>query len=182
MLRHPNGSSAVSNLSQGQSIRLPDGSRRVLPKNWSEMTVGDLAGIGLRPGQHRAGTAPAGAAAGQHKTATVPATVAAAPEPPIDETQSARGCNQGICIYLGGSGLQVNSWETTANTAGRNLCTYAAYFRGYNNIEATSNQICGRYSSVYAYRYDMPKIYSDRDQLCNTWVNFAGKPCKQIQR
>ena len=78
--------------------------------------------------------------------------------------------------------MQVNSWETTANTGRRNICSYAAFFRGYNTIEATSSQVCRIYDQFYAYRYDIPKIYPDRVQLCNTWVDFVGKPCIQIQR
>jgi hypothetical protein len=149
--------------------------------NWKNLTKAQLASAGIRPGMPGiAINAPVAVAVAVAKApaATTAMTGTAVPAAVSPDTGS--GCNFNVvagsmCIYVYGTGLKTTSWDTSvANPLGIDTCTYAGYW--VNNVLATtSNEVCGN-GEFWA--YDVGTItWRNQTQLCNTWVNFGGKPC-----
>ncbi len=89
----------------------------------------------------------------------------------------ASGCNGDVCIWLTGSGLQVDNWETRGYPDSYR-CGYAKFWRN-GQVIATSNTACGGSGTVFYSSYGSG-WFADGTQLCNTWTNLAGKPCKTV--
>ena len=148
----------------GTHITLPDGRRVTLPKAWPQMTIGDLARIGIHPDM------------GPRVKDTRPATKTANPD-------SATRCDREVCIIIGGSGLIVNSWETTGDYSGPTpVCTYSIYWAPTNVVYATGTTVCGGEGTYYGYDKDTPIYWSNNITICNTWTQMYGKPCVHVTK
>ncbi len=135
--------------------------------NWKGLTKAELASAGIFPGRGDGATDAAVARA----TAVTPDT--------------GSGCNYGIvngatCIYVFGTGLTTTSWDTSvSNPLGIDTCTYAGYWVD-GVLAITSNEVCGD-GAFWA--YDTGTVtWPNQTQLCNTWVNFGGKPCLVVHK
>jgi len=91
---------------------------------------------------------------------------------------SANGCNQSVCISVVGSGLYVSDWSTTAYPS-TYVCSYAAYWAN-GVVIATSNEVCGNQNNVFYSDWNNPGYFTNNTQVCNTWLQIAGKPCETI--
>jgi len=166
---------------KGTVITLPSGKSVTLPKNWSQMTIGDLANLGIH-----ANMRPSKALRAQlaHRGIYLPA-MAAAPSasarPALGQgitLTSAYGCNKSVCISLTGSGWVIDNWYTTAYDAVA-TCTYAAYWL-FGGIYATSNTVCSGANSDYYSDLGYGISTLGNTNACNTWVHIAGKPCEYV--
>jgi hypothetical protein len=90
---------------------------------------------------------------------------------------SASGCSQRVCIYVFGSGLHVDDWDTSATNASY-LCTYSGYWTA-GVLTGTSNVVCGSSGQFWAYWTPL-RYYINGTRLCNTWLHLAGKPCETV--
>lgn len=91
--------------------------------------------------------------------------------------RDASGCNLEVCIEVIGSGLTVNNWNTVAYTTGPQ-CSFAGYWEG-GQLAFTGKQLCGDgVLETFASNFDGP--FDNGEQVCNTWVDIAGKPCETI--
>jgi hypothetical protein len=88
---------------------------------------------------------------------------------------SASGCNQDVCIEVIGSGLTVDNWNTVAYYSG---CSYAVYWED-NEIAFTGEEVCGD-SPLETFASDFSGEFDNGEQVCNTWIDVAGKPCETI--
>jgi hypothetical protein len=139
---------------------------------WKNLTKAQLASAGIRPGMPGIAI-------------NAPVAVAKAKAPAAVSPDTGSGCNFNVvagsmCIYVYGTGLKTTSWDTSvANPLGIDTCTYAGYW--VNNVLAlTSNTVCGN-GEFWA--YDSGTItWPNQTQLCNTWVNFGGKPCLVVHK
>lgn len=138
--------------------------------NWRNLSTQQLASAGIRPRMNL------GAARVTAVAAPMRAKSGSA------EPQSASGCNYGaydsMCIYVFGSKLLVDDWDTSvSNYFGLNRCTYAGYWV-VGVLTGTSNVVCGN-GDFWAYSTPA-QYYINGTQLCNTWLNWAGKPCETV--
>jgi hypothetical protein len=134
--------------------------------NWKGLSAAQLASAGVYPGM--------GGAA--HAT-LLPAAASAKLIP-----NSGSGCNYDLdddmCIYVQGEGLYVSSWDTqVVNNFNINGCTYAAYWVN-GALWTTSNETCGN-GDYWAY-LTVDANFGNQTQLCNTWVNWGGRPCLTV--
>lgn len=104
-------------------------------------------------------------------------TKTAAGDEDIYGQQDASGCNGDVCIWLTGSGLQIDNWETRGYPDPYR-CSYAELWRN-GQVIATSNTVCGESGVVFYSSYGSSR-FADGTQLCNTWTNLPGRPCKTI--
>lgn len=142
--------------------------------DWGSLSMQQLASAGIQPGMSPAGAKVTAGA----KSATEAGTVSAAGIQP----DSASGCNYYsadiMCIYVTGSGLLVDDWDTSvANNLGLYKCSYAGYWVA-GVLTATSNVVCTD-GDFWAY-YTPGQYYINGTQLCNTWLNWSGKPCETV--
>lgn len=153
-----------TDIAAGTTVTLPNGKVIQLPKNWSQLSISDLARIGIHPGMG-------------HATITV-----RPPKAGGVTANSASGCNDEVCIYVGGSGLIVQSWETTGLYDGPEdpFCTYAVYWAPGDTIYATGWEVCGGLGTYYGYEQDTPIAFYTTTEICNTWVGIPGKPCEWV--
>jgi hypothetical protein len=140
---------------------------RINSGNWKGLTKAQLASAGIFPGM-------------PHNAKDAPVAVARAVTP-----DTGSGCNfdpvsGSMCIYVYGTGLTTTDWDTSvSNPWGLSKCTYAGYWVN-NRLWTTSNEVCGN-GAFWA--YDVGTItWPNQTQLCNTWVNFSGKPCLVVHR
>lgn len=91
-------------------------------------------------------------------------------------TDSASGCSGRVCIYVFGTGLHVDDWDTSATNSSY-LCTYAGYWVA-GVLTGTSNVVCGS-GDFWAY-WTPARYYINGTRLCNTWLNLSGKPCETV--
>ena len=141
---------------------------RINSGNWKGLTKAQLASAGIFPDMPRNATHAPVARSRSHVT-----------------PDTGSGCNFNVvagsmCIYVYGTGLTTTSWDTSvANPLGIDTCTYAGYW--VNNVLAiTSNEVCG---DAEFWAYDSGTItWPNQTQLCNTWVNFGGKPCLVVHK
>jgi len=171
----------------------------MLPRDWSHLTVRQLAAYGLRPNQRFASAAsipnlssPNLEQVARHGSVSTTTAVQEAPSADIGtdpsdytnpgvQTDSASGCNDLVCIYVYGSGLTVQDWDASAdNWDNADVCTYAAYWAPPNTIIATTNEVCGN-GDFYAV-WKGPLKFSGKTEICNTFVHFAGKPCETVHK
>jgi hypothetical protein len=141
--------------------------------NWRDLSTQQLASAGIHPGMNSGTTKITAVVKPKQKIQTKPASV---------QPQSASGCNfstyDQMCIYVYGSGLKVNEWDTSvSNYFARNTCTYAGYWVA-GVLFRTSNTVCGN-GDFWAY-WAPNRYFINGTQLCNTWVNWAGKPCETV--
>ena len=99
-------------------------------------------------------------------------------EPGTVGTMSASGCNIDVCIYLYGSGLTVDKWETTG-TVTSSTCSYARFYAD-DTLIATSSTICSSGSGTLKATWNNPGWFADGTQLCNSWSGISGYPCKTV--
>jgi hypothetical protein len=94
----------------------------------------------------------------------------------------AAGCNQEVCIEINGSGLTVDSWFTSAYTAVVDECSYPVYWED-DEIAFTGEEICGGADGTLleATATGFEGEWENGEQLCNTWIDIAGKPCETIE-
>ena len=150
----------------GTKITLPGGRVVTLPKPWSDMSISDLANLGIEPGMGP----------------KVSTSVAPAGRVAPGSAQSASGCNQEVCIILTGSGRKVTGWQTTGEYTGSSdaFCTYAVYWAPGNSVYATGITVCGGPGEYYGYYAEVPIVWSSNIELCNTWAGIPGKPCEEV--
>lgn len=154
-------------LRAGYVITLPGGTKKTLPKNWENLSIADLAQLGIKP------TPISGASAGS--TDQVASGGGVTP-------QSASGSNQGTYINVVGSGLTVDSWTThrVIKTYG---CSFSVYWRPSGTIWHTGNEVCGNPGEIFqGYYPNVPIHFSGTTVICNTWATFAGKPCETVKK
>lgn len=96
----------------------------------------------------------------------------------MESLLDASGCNGDVCIWLTGSGLYVDNWETRGYPDSYR-CSYARFWRN-GQVIATSETACGGSGTVFYSSYGSG-WFADGTQLCNTWTNLAGKPCKTVR-
>jgi hypothetical protein len=149
-------SAASGDMPAGTRITLPDGRHVTLPEAWTEMTIADLARIGIHSDMG----------------------------PRIEDTRaavrpdSANSCDLDVCIYVTGSGLRVNYWQTTGDYEGPTpVCVYSVYWAPANTIYSTGIPVCGGEGTYYSYDKDVPIIWGGNVTLCNSWTEMYGKPC-----
>jgi hypothetical protein len=160
---YPPPSTSGSGLPAGTRITLPDGRHVALPKPWAQMTMADLAKIGIHPDMG---------------PKIEDAFLGAKPARP----DTASRCQQEVCIYIRGSGLTVNSWETTGDYDGPTpVCTYSVYWAPANTIYATGAAVCGGEGLYVGYDKDTPIIWGSPVTVCNTWTEMFGKPCVGVE-
>ena len=145
--------------------------------DWKDLTTAQLASAGIVPGMSY------GAAETLVATTTAPtavATTTGTTAPAAVHPDTGSGCNfnavaGSMCIYVYGTGLTTTSWDSSvANPLGIDTCTYAGYWIN-DTLALTSNEVCG---DGEFWAYDSGTItWPNQTQLCNTWVNFGGKPC-----
>lgn len=94
---------------------------------------------------------------------------------------SASGCNDSVCIEVIGSGLTVDEWNTFVYVD-PGSCSFAAYWED-DEIAFTGEEICAGddVSVLETYASDFDGEFENGEQLCNTWVNWAGMPCETIE-
>jgi hypothetical protein len=169
----------------GSIVGLPDGSRVVLPEDFTEMTVDQLAQLGIVPGM---GSAPEVALIAPNDTAPTGSSDGAALLPAADDgratSRDASGCNQRVCQQVqasGGKGLNITGWFTWVESFPVSTCTFAAFWEG-GSITSTTTQVCGEAgkSSSLASKGGLPRKFANNTQVCTTWANISGKPCHTV--
>ncbi len=149
--------------SAGSVITLPTGDRVVLPQDLDEMSIEDLAAIGLVPNM-------AGADHDDDGIALVD---------PSPGGRSATKCDGKVCLMLVGTGLTMQQWITQATFTSAD-CTFASYWQG-STVLSTSGTICGEVGDVaQSAKAGMPRSFPNGTVLCNTWVGVSGKPCATV--
>ncbi len=153
-------SSAAVNTSVATEVSQPGvaGPNGTVPVAWVEATISRL-----RPDM----TGPSG-------TKPVARVVASNGVTPL----SASGCNLSVCITVIGTGLYVSDWSTTAYPS-TTVCSFAAYWAN-GVVIATSNQVCGKSGDTFYSDWPNPGFFANNTQVCNTWVQIAGRPCETI--
>jgi hypothetical protein len=144
--------------------------------NWRDLSTQQLASAGIHPGMNP------GIGKSTTTAAPQPRSAPLQPKPVSFRPQSASGCNfstyDQMCIYVTGSGLKVNDWDTSvSNYFGLDKCTYAGYWVA-GVLFRTSNTVCGN-GDFWAY-WAPNRYFINGTRLCNTWVNWAGKPCETV--
>ena len=155
-----------SALSAGTVITLPTGARVTLPKDFDDMTIAELAKIGVVAGMgQEAGGA---SVTGERDDVVSPMT--------------ATGCNKTVCIVVEGEGLIVEAWETQVVLPAA-TCTFANFWSG-TKLLWTSDQWCGKKGGQARswLTKTIPFAATHGTQLCNTWTGVAGKPCITVKR
>ena len=157
----------------GTTITLPDGTTVVLPEAWSELSIEDLAQLGIHPGMGPSDSLSVVAISDEGSALAGVNALAGGMTP-----NSASGCNGNVCIQLYGSGLTVDNWNSQANLP-VTMCSYAVYWaRGA--IFKTSGQTCGTGGSQLLAFSGNATTWPNQTQLCSSWVNIAGKPCETV--
>lgn len=183
----PAVSAETGNLVKGATITRADGVKVVLPKDWAAMSINDLAAIGIRPGQVSADAAKAGLSttsvqyAGFLAKGNPSPSRASALSPVVPA--SASGCNGFVCIYVEGSHLRMDAWNTKG-VANGGTETYSVWWKGYNTIWLVGNGVYVPSSGVvwsHLVAIAMPHTFPAPVQLCNTWQGISGKPCINIK-
>lgn len=156
VLLAPSGDLAV-----GSIIRIPNGKLVTLRKNWSQMSISNLAAIGIRPAESGA------------IDVYVPPKAGVRPD-------SAEGCSGLVCIVVSGSGRTIASWSTLAYPTA-SVCTFAVYWEPTGaDILDTGNEVCGGPGGQFVGYLTYPVSHTYNYHACNTWVELAGKPCEYI--
>lgn len=139
-----------------------------LPKNWDDMTIADLAAIGLRPNMHSNGQR------GVIDTYIKGTSV---------QPNNAYGCDGSVCIQVispSNDGLTVSNWYTSADNPGGYVCTYSAYWDSLTHVFDTGTEVCGNAPGQFRGSLSYPIRHPYNWTACNTWVGISGKPCESI--
>lgn len=136
--------------------------KKINTGDWRGLSAAQLAGAGIRPGM----APPDGTKISAKFTPGATVT-----------PNSASGCSGRVCIYVFGSGLHVDDWDTSATNSSY-LCTYAGYWVA-GVLTGTSNVVCGDSGQFWAY-WTPARYYINGTQLCNTWLSLSGKPCETV--
>lgn len=140
---------------------------RPLPANTSTFTMADWARYGVHPDMSGPNT---------YYTAPV-VRLGSAAQPAVPLTHN--GCNQDVCIFVEGTGLEVSSWGTSANFPS-NQCSYPVFLRN-NSVVYTGPTYCGGPGSTGIYnRPGFPYTYPSPVNLCNEWPGVPGYPCAYV--
>jgi hypothetical protein len=112
---------------------------------------------------------------------TAAVTAGAPASAPAVHPLSASGCNDSVCIEVVGDGLTVDDWNTFVYVD-PGSCSFAAYWED-DEIAFTGEEVCAEDDSTLleTYASDFDGEFDNGEQLCNTWVNRAGKPCETIE-
>lgn len=105
--------------------------------------------------------------------------VSAASGAPLSSPQTARGCNQAVCIYVEGVGSEVTYWSTAA-TLPASRCTVAKYWAN-GALVHEGNMKCGPTGGQVSSYWQSPGRFSAGTVVCNTWTGFSGMPCETIE-
>lgn len=144
--------------------------KKINSENWAGLSIAQLASAGIHPGM------------GGAAHATIQAAPAHAAKTNAVHPDSGSGCNYDLdddmCIYVQGTGLYVSSWDTqVVNNFELESCTYAGYWSN-GGLYTTSNEVCGN-GDYWAY-LTVDRNFLNQTQLCNTWVNWGGRPCLTV--
>ena len=168
---------STETLRAGDSIWLPNGSKRVLPKDWSRMNLSDLAKIGVVPGlsvsSARAaalGVQVVNGSAGNATSSGFRATRLVTP-------MNADRCSTDVCINVGGGSGNVVSWSTRGLWRSGPGDTFSAYWDGPAIIDTGTIVHATGPGMVYGYFTHVPFHVNSPHQLCNSCVGISGKPC-----
>lgn len=178
--------------SAGEVVEFTNGDAVTLPKDWEDMTAADLAAIGILPNtDYSTATPQPRMSLDSSPQLSTSGAASSQPYATIEgrdrgfTTMDASGCNKRVCIILqseNGSGPKITYWGTTANNLeNKYVCTYAAFWVA-GKVDGTTPSACDDFDEWQAYNKTMPRTFADGTQLCNTWVGFAGKPCKEVQK
>lgn len=145
-----------------------------MPKDYTEMTIEELAEIGIVPGMGESGDV----AAVLDQT-----NITAAEDVSVSiGLRSASGCNKSVCQSIVGKGLKVESWTTSVPRLPHAYCSFASFWRNGDVIGSTQT-LCGNAGDTFiGLKGGLPANYADGSVVCSTWLNTAGKPCHTIHR
>lgn len=152
----------------GTVLTLPDNSRVTLPKDWDQMTISNLAAIGLRPDMNGTGQ---------------PASIDKYVKGTFATPMNAYGCDGWVCIHVispSNDGLTVSNWYTSADNPGGYVCTFSAYWDSLTHVFDTGTQVCGQSPGQFRGSLTYPVRHPYNWTACNTWVGIVGKPCESI--
>ncbi len=91
---------------------------------------------------------------------------------------SAKGCNQAVCINIIGQGLFVSEWNTTAYFVNGQE-TFAVDW--VNGSIYSTGPLDNVPPGAYGYDdYAVESYFANGSQLCNTWFADNGKPCETV--
>jgi hypothetical protein len=177
---------STAEVTTGTVVTRPDGVQVTTPKDWSKMSVSDLAATAKADSW---GPVVATAAGGVERTLTSASgetigTVGWRPAT-LMQPMDAHGCDDWggtqVCISLFGTGLHVSEWDTTAY--GNWGCATAFFLIGGNEVHR-SPIICpdtpsdGVYYSLWAANSN----FQDGVQACNQWAGSLARPCEWIEK
>lgn len=169
----------------GSTAILPDGTEVVFPKDFADMSVAELAEIGIVPGMGETGEASVG------DPSEIPAfggdgvAIALADDGGVITPMDASGCTADfVCQQLqaqGGSGRTIIGWYSWVLRFPTTGTTYAAWWEG-QRIVGTTNSVSVRagQDTSLAVKGGLPKTYANNTTLCTTWAGVAGKPCHTV--
>lgn len=184
----------AGSLAAGTIITIPDGSKRTLPKNWGDMTVQDLAAIGIHPemAMTRETAAELGIQLpeGMSKISPPKDRFSAAPKisPPKDRFSAApanavQPMNAGasdvdVTNYVWGGSGNITAWNTTGLWRGPAGYTYSGWWGPPGTLITTGagTRTAGP-GKVYSSANFVPFHVNQQTYLCNTWTGISGKPC-----
>ncbi len=141
---------------------------RPLPTDTSTFTVSDWAKYGVHPDMSGPNT---------YYQAQI---VAVKPSSGSVVPDTHNGCNQNVCIFVEGNGLEVSSWGTSAYFPQANQCSYPVFLNN-NSVVYTGPEYCGGPGNTGIYnRPGFPYMYPSPVNLCNEWPGINGEPCAYV--
>lgn len=169
----------------GSLAMLPDGTEVILPEDFGEMSVEELAEIGIFPGMGETGEAYTGDPSAISALPHDGAAAVLAGDGGIITPMDASGCTSDlVCqqiLAVGGRGLTIYDWRTWVVSYPKGGSTYAAWWAG-QRIVGTSNPVTVRagQDTPVAIAGSMPATFANNTKLCSTWSGIAGKPCHTV--
>ncbi len=161
-------STSVGDMAAGTVIKLPNGGHATLPKTWSQMSIADLAKVGITPGM------------GSGKTTTQLVPSASVQTHPGAVPANADGWNGYVEINVTGKGRLISNWYTRAENVHGEICTFSVYWAPTGaDVLDTGKEVCGG-SGYFVGYLTYPVEFSSNYHACNTWVGVSGKPCEYI--
>lgn len=151
---------------KGTVIELPNGVMARMPKDWGQMSVSDLAKIGLHPDMHPSG-----------KPGAVDSYVPTGAQP-----ANAQGCSEYVCIAVtspSNDGRLVNNWFTSGTNTSGYRCSYSAYWDSETHVLDTGTTVCGRAPGEFRGYLSYPVRLSYNWRACNTWVTITGQAVRK---
>lgn len=164
--------SGSQDIPAGTTITLPDGTAVVLPEAWSDLSIDDLAKLGIHAGMGPSDSSSFVAISAEGSARAGVNALAGEVTP-----NSASGCNVNVCMQLHGSGLTVDTWNSQAQLS-VTMCSFGVYWAA-GVIFRTTNQACGSAGTLLE-AYGTSTTWPNNTKLCNSWVNIVGKPCNTV--